>query len=116
MHPEIETDAPGQCPICGMNLEKRDVPAVGPKDVLVVPETAVVDTGKRKVVYVESSPGVFDAHEIVIGPRSGIWYPVVRGLDASMRVATAGSFLIDAETRLNPAAAGTYFGASGTPK
>jgi hypothetical protein len=33
-----------------------------------------------------------------------------------MRVATAGSFLIDAETRLNPAAAGTYFGASGAPE
>ena len=32
-----------------------------------------------------------------------------------MRVATAGSFLIDAETRLNPAAAGTFFGASAAP-
>ena len=42
-------------------------------------------------------------------------YPVVKGGEAGMRVATAGSFLIDAETRLNPAAAGSYFGASGAP-
>jgi membrane fusion protein, copper/silver efflux system len=116
MHPEIVRDGPGKCPICEMNLEKKEVPAVGPNDVLVVPETAVVDTGKRKVVYVESAPRVFDAHEVVLGPRAGVFYPVVRGVDAGMRVATAGSFLIDAETRLNPAAAGTYFGASGTPE
>ena len=31
-------------------------------------------------------------------------------------VAAAGGFLIDAETRLNPAAAATYFGASGGPQ
>jgi Cu(I)/Ag(I) efflux system membrane fusion protein len=116
MHPEIVRDAPGDCPICGMHLEKKDVPAVGPQDVLAVPESAVVDTGKRKIVYVESSPGVFDAHDVVLGPRAGVYFPVVKGLDAGMRVATAGSFLIDAETRLNPAAAGTFFGASGTTK
>lgn len=116
MHPQIVRDAAGDCPICGMHLVKKEVPAVGPKDVLAVPETAVVDTGKRKIVYVESSPGVFDAHEVVLGPRAGIDYPVVKGLDAGMRVATAGSFLIDAETRLNPAAAGSYFGASAAPE
>ncbi len=114
MHPEVVQSAPGKCPKCGMALEKKEVPAVGPRDVLSVPETAVIDTGKRKVVYVESAEGVFDAREVVLGPRAGVFYPVVKGLDAGMRVATAGSFLIDAETRLNPAAAGSYFGASGT--
>jgi Cu(I)/Ag(I) efflux system membrane fusion protein len=116
MHPEVVCDEPGKCEKCGgMDLVKKEIPAIGPKDVLAVPETAVVDTGKRKVVYVESSPGVFDAHEVVLGPRADVFYPVVKGLEAGDRVATAGSFLIDAETRLNPAAAGTYFGASGTP-
>lgn len=116
MHPEVVQDTPGKCEECGgMELERREIPAVGPKDVLSIPETAVVDTGKRKVVYVESSPGVFDAHEVVLGPRAGVFYPVVRGVEAGARVATAGSFLIDAETRLNPAAAGTYFGASAAP-
>jgi len=34
---------------------------------------------------------------------------------AGDRVAAAGAFLVDAETRLNPAASATYFGASGSP-
>ena len=38
---------------------------------------------------------------------------MLKGLAAGDRVAAAGSFLVDAETRLNPAAASTYFGASG---
>jgi Cu(I)/Ag(I) efflux system membrane fusion protein len=116
MHPEVAQPAPGKCDECGgMELIRREVPAgPAPNDVLAVPETAVVDTGRRKVVYVESSAGVFDAHEVVLGPRAGIYYPVVKGLAPGMRVATAGSFLIDAETRLNPAAAGTYFGSQGT--
>lgn len=117
MHPEVVQDAPGKCEKCGgMELQRREIPAgPGARDVLAVPETAVVDTGKRKVVYVESSPGVYDAHEVVLGPRADAYFAVVRGLEPGMRVATAGSFLIDAETRLNPAAATTYFGASGAP-
>jgi hypothetical protein len=115
MHPEVVRDAPGKCEKCGgMELEKTELPGGGgAADVLAVPESAVVDTGARKVVYVESSPGVFDAREVVLGPRAGVHYPVVKGLAAGARVATAGAFLIDAETRLNPAAAGAYFGASG---
>jgi Cu(I)/Ag(I) efflux system membrane fusion protein len=116
MHPDVVCDAPGKCEECGgMEIERKEMPGgPGPSDVLAVPETAVVDTGRRKVAYVESSPGVFDAREVTLGPRSGAFYPVISGVEAGMRVATAGSFLIDAETRLNPAAAGTYFGASGT--
>ena len=116
MHPEVVSAEPGQqCEQCGgMELERREIPGgPGPMDVLAIPETEVVDTGKRRVVYVESSPGVFDAREVVLGPRAGAWYPVAEGLEPGMKVATAGSFLIDAETRLNPAAAGSYFGASG---
>jgi Cu(I)/Ag(I) efflux system membrane fusion protein len=75
-----------------------------------------VDTGRRKVVYVESAPGIFDAREVVLGPRAGTHFPVISGLEPGWKVAAAGAFLIDAETRLNPAAAGAYFGASGAPE
>jgi Cu(I)/Ag(I) efflux system membrane fusion protein len=79
---------------------------------LAVPDSAVVDTGTRKVVYIESGPGMFDGVEVVLGPRCGEFYPVLRGLAAGQKVATAGSFLIDAETRLNPSIAASYFGAA----
>jgi multidrug efflux pump subunit AcrA (membrane-fusion protein) len=83
--------------------------------VLAVPEQAVIDTGTRKIVYRESEPDTFDGVEVQLGPRCGAFYPVLRGLQAGDRVAAAGSFLIDAETRLTGAASSAYFGSSGGP-
>lgn len=81
--------------------------APAPKDaVLTVPESAVIDTGTKKVVYVEAEPGVFEGREVVLGAISGDRYPVLDGLFPGETVATSGSFLIDAENRLNPKAAG----------
>ncbi|MDR3634863.1 MAG: efflux RND transporter periplasmic adaptor subunit [Isosphaeraceae bacterium] len=79
-----------------------------PKDtVLTIPESAVIDTGTDKVVYVEAEPGVFEGRKVVLGTRSGDRYPVLDGLAAGERVAAAGAFLIDAESRINPATRGT---------
>jgi len=72
--------------------------------VLSVPETAVIDSGDRKVVYVEAQPGVFEGRQVVLGPRIGDHYPVLDGLSPGDKVAAAGAFLIDAESRLNPTA------------
>ncbi|ODU00003.1 MAG: RND transporter [Planctomycetes bacterium SCN 63-9] len=72
-----------------------------PEDsVLTIPESAVIDTGTRKIVFVEAEPGVFEGREVVLGPASGDLYPVLEGLSIGDKVATAGSFLLDAETRL----------------
>ena len=79
---------------------------------LAVPQSAVVDTGARKVVFVEGMPGMFDGVEVTLGPRCGDFYPVERGLEPGQRIATAGAFLLDAETRLNPSLAASYFGAA----
>jgi hypothetical protein len=81
-----------------------------------VPQRAVVDTGSKKVVYVEREPGMFEGVEVELGPRYDDYYPVLKGLAPGDKVAAAGGFLIDAETRLNPAAAATYFGARGGPQ
>jgi len=32
MHPEIESDKPGACPICGMALEPKTISAASPED------------------------------------------------------------------------------------
>jgi len=83
--------------------------------VLAVPELSVIDTGNMKVVYIEREPGLFEGVAVTLGPLSAGYYPVIDGLLPGDRVAAAGAFLVDAETRLNPAAASAYFGASGTP-
>jgi hypothetical protein len=114
MHPEVTaTEAGHECQQCnGMKLVPRIVQYRPAGQVLAVPETAVVDLGDRRVVYLERMPGMFDAVEVVLGPRCGGYYPVVRGLGPRERVAATGAFLLDAETRLNPSVAAGYFGAS----
>jgi Cu(I)/Ag(I) efflux system membrane fusion protein len=88
--------------------------AAPPRDeVLSVPESAVIDTGSRKIVYVEAEPGVYEARAVVLGPRSGDRFPVLEGLDPGEKVVAKGAFLIDAESRLNPATAPAT---SGSPK
>ena len=50
-----------------------------------------------------AEPGVFEGREVVLGPRSGDRFPVLEGLAPGEKVAAAGAFLIDAESRINPA-------------
>ena len=52
-----------------------------------------------------AEPGVFEGREVVLGPRVGDRFPVLEGLAPGEKVAAAGAFLIDAESRLNPATA-----------
>jgi Cu(I)/Ag(I) efflux system membrane fusion protein len=86
---------------------------------LAVPDSAVIDTGRLQVVYREASPNVFEGILVRLGPRMAVadspvaYYPVLDGLKAGDRVVTNGSFLIDAETRLNRAAGSIYIGGSG---
>jgi hypothetical protein len=113
MHPAVTARKAGAvCRQCGgMALRPRVMAYAPAGQVLAVPQSAVVDTGDRKTVFVESMPGMFDGVEVVLGPRCGDFYPTIRGLEAGQRVATAGAFLLDAETRLNPSLAAGYFGA-----
>jgi Cu(I)/Ag(I) efflux system membrane fusion protein len=83
-------------------------------ETLVVPESAVIDTGTRRVVYVERESGLYDAVSVELGPLADGAYPVLSGLAGGDRVVTAGTFLVDAELRLHPGAAASYFGASGS--
>ena len=109
MHPDELSDKPGICTTCncGMKMVHWRV-----ERVLSVPETAVIDTGEKKVVYVETAAGVYDARAVTLGARAGSYYPVIDGLTAGQRIVTQGAFLIDAEARLNPA---TAKGASAEP-
>jgi Cu(I)/Ag(I) efflux system membrane fusion protein len=84
--------------------------------VLAVPESTVIDTGSRRIVYREREAGLYEGVLVEIGPRSGGFYPVLSGLTPGDKVATAGSFLIDAETRLTSGLGSTYFGASAGPQ
>ncbi len=89
--------------------------------VLAVPESSIIDTGKEKVVYKEEVPGTFDGVIVKLGarmagPKGETYFPVLDGIKANDLVVATGSFLIDAETRLNPAMGSIYIGGSGGGK
>lgn len=110
-------------PVTGMGIASM-LPAAGRQTLLdrglllAVPEGAVIDTGSQQIVYRESAPGEYDGVRVELGPRMAgpegvLFYPVLLGLGYGDKIVAAGSFLVDAETRLNPAAGSIYFGGTG---
>ena len=111
MHPGVIEDGPGDCEICGMPLVRTDTlgyistseaddPGVEP---LVVPATAVLQTGTRAVVYVElpdADRPTYEGREVVLGPRAGDYYLVRSGLEAGERVVTEGNFKLDSALQI----------------
>ncbi len=86
--------------------------------ILAIPESAVIDTGMQKVVYRESLPNTFEGIRVELGAKlntadGAVYFPILSGVDVGDLVVATGSFLLDAETRLNPAMSSIYIGSSG---
>jgi Heavy metal binding domain len=79
---------------------------------LLIPTTAVIKNGNDRIVYVESVPGMFDGILVTLGEQQGSLVEVQSGLKTGQRVVALASFLVDAESRLNPSLATQYFGAN----
>jgi len=67
---------------------------------LVIPRTAVIDTGKRKVVWSKVSGKAYQAKEVLTGFESEGYVEVVKGLMEGEEVVIEGSFLLDAQAQL----------------
>ncbi len=108
MHPEIVSDNPGDCTVCGMALVSAEslgyAPANGSTNAapLVIPITAPLITGERAVVYVTNTnkPGVFEGREITLGPRAGDVYLVKDGLNEGDLIVAKGNFKIDSAIQI----------------
>ncbi|MFA7329744.1 MAG: efflux RND transporter periplasmic adaptor subunit [Candidatus Delongbacteria bacterium] len=91
-------DNPAQALKPGMYVDVET--EVAPRAGLLIPDSAVLDTGLRQVVYVETEPGTFAPREIRTGQRGGGQALVLTGLREGERVAIAGNFLLDSEARI----------------
>jgi len=69
-----------------------------------IPEEAVLDSGMHKIVYVETSDGVFEPRAVETGTTYGDRVTITRGLAEGERVVTSGNFLIDSESRMRSSA------------
>ena len=68
---------------------------------LLIPETAVLWTGTRSLVYVKQPDGpVFGARKVTLGPKVGHRYVVLDGLAAGEEVVTHGAFKIDSAAQI----------------
>ncbi|MGA9239554.1 efflux RND transporter periplasmic adaptor subunit [Robiginitalea sp.] len=76
--------------------------AKGQNEALVIPESAVLWTGERSVVYVKTDPNspVFEMREIRVGDAVNEAYTVVSGLDNGEEIVTRGTFTLDAAAQL----------------
>jgi Cu(I)/Ag(I) efflux system membrane fusion protein len=67
---------------------------------IVIPVTAVIDTGKRQVAWVETAPGMFEPRDVQVGERVEDKLQILSGLKAGDKVAVSGGYLIDSEAQL----------------
>ena len=74
---------------------------------LAVPESAVIRTGARSIVFVVHGEGTvhIEPREVTLGPLVGDRYRIERGLKAMEKVATGAQFLLDSESRLRATSA-----------
>jgi Cu(I)/Ag(I) efflux system membrane fusion protein len=134
MHPEVVRDGPGKCPVCEMPLERvpdlrpaatghehhdhgdlgkhegpPDATRPKPGQVRAVRATAVLNTGRRAVVYRKRPDGAYELVEVTLGPRAEGkddrgqvtgYYPVRKGLQAGDQVVIRGGFLLDSQRQI----------------
>jgi Cu(I)/Ag(I) efflux system membrane fusion protein len=70
---------------------------------LAVPDEAVLDSGLRKVVFLDKGDGRFAPAEVKIGNKFDGYYEVLAGLSPGERILASASFLLDSESRLKEA-------------
>ena len=81
-----------------------------PSAALTVPESAVMPTGERTLVFVDKGDGHYEPREVALGARVAGGYEVRRGLVAGERVVVSANFLLDSESSLRAAIARTTGG------
>ena len=76
--------------------------------ILALPKEAVLDTGIRKIIYMDLGKGEFAAREVKVGQEAiGVidgqerkFFPVIKGVGENEAVVTNGGFLIDSQSQL----------------
>ncbi len=67
---------------------------------LVVPESAVLYSGRNRIVFLDLGDGRLAPRKIKTGQRNRKWIEVLEGLEVGDTVITSGNFLIAAESKL----------------
>ena len=71
--------------------------------VIAVPESAVMNTGMRSVVFIARGNGAFEPRQVATGGRANGFYEVRSGVQPGERVVVDANYLVDSESRLKSA-------------
>jgi Cu(I)/Ag(I) efflux system membrane fusion protein len=101
----IELTNPDFALLHGMYVD-AEIDIGSPAPVLTIPESAVMDTGRRQAVFVDKGEGRFEPREVKLGHRGDGYVEVRDGVREGEPVVIAANFLIDAESNLKAALKG----------
>jgi len=87
---------------------------------LAIPREAILDTGLRKIAYLDLGGGRFKAQELEVGPEAIAiengeerkFFPLIKGLKEGDKVVTNGNFLIDSQSQLTGGMSALWGGAT----
>jgi Cu(I)/Ag(I) efflux system membrane fusion protein len=88
----------------------------GKTPVLTVPDSAVIDTGTRRMVLVQVREGRFEPRDVETGGRGENFIEIVKGVKEGEQVVVAANFLIDAESNLKAVVGNMAATAASTPE
>lgn len=85
---------------------------------LAVPKDAVLDTGTRKIVYLDLGDGSYSGREVEVGPEASSYingqkksfYPLLNGLKEGDKVVVNGNFLIDSQSQISGSGQAAAYG------
>lgn len=70
---------------------------------IVVPDSAIMDSGIRKIVFVDKGNGQFEPKPVQVGIRSNGKAQILSGIQNGENIVIKGNFLLDSESRLRSA-------------
>jgi RND family efflux transporter MFP subunit len=82
---------------------------------VVIPDSALIDSGVRQIVFVDLGGGSLEPREVKVGVRGDGKVQILSGVKEGERVAVRANFLLDSESRLRAALAGMTAGGNRSP-
>jgi Cu(I)/Ag(I) efflux system membrane fusion protein len=67
---------------------------------VAVPDSAVMGTGEREMVFIAKGDGLFEPREVKTGVKVRGFYEIQKGVKAGEDVVTGANFLLDSESKL----------------
>ncbi|MFT2215522.1 efflux RND transporter periplasmic adaptor subunit [Rhizobium giardinii] len=100
----IELPNPGGQLMSNMYAEVEIEAGAGAgSQVVAAPNSSVIDTGDRQIVFLDKGEGRFEPMDVSLGARGEDMTEITKGIAAGDRVVVSANFLLDAESNLNAA-------------